>query len=999
MVSKRHISLPVQAGQFSQVELAVRRAVRQSGPVVAVGALTLLGTVSSLPALAADAAAGADNSTASAATDNKNQLQEVTVTGIRYQLESSQRRKQDADEIVDSVDAKDIGSLPDRSVTEVLQRIPGISIGRVPDPRDADRIQTEGSGVTIRGLTWARSELNGRSAFSAKASRVLGFEDVPPELVAGVDVYKNPSAQQIEGGVAGTVNLRTRLPFDSAGRILGFSVEESRGDLAKRTRPTASVLFSDRWTTGIGELGFLTSLANSQLWSQSDTIGMSQYYPRTDLVPGQTVYASGGVGYRQLTVKRERTGVSSALQWRSPEGTVDANLQYFYSHATWKEDEDALGNGPGQTLSGSNLTFANGFLTGGTINDSGWNGDARYTTRASNNKDVSLHVNWRPSDAWHLETDIQHSTADIRGYDLTAGTNYGPDYSNTGTYGLQVNGAIAPTITVPSSAQALLANPNNVYSAWAMDYHNDNSANVWAYRADAEYTFDNSSWLDKLRFGVRYEDLNSTTREANYNWGAVSFPWGGPNVATAAAFQNVYPYFLDTLPNWFHGSHAPSSYLFVQPSALHNFNNFVNLYHQVCAPGNGVGPCGWTPFNGDYSTQSASAGALGVNPEGQKTYAEYEQLSFKHDQFDGNVGVRVVHTKSQGTAFLKFSPFSGNVSAVDPSVLAFANGGAAQQIGEESYTDVLPSFNLRYKATDKVYLRFAIDKGIYRPDFGQLEPSISVAVTAGLLANGVCTPLPSTGGIQGDCVMRFSGNSGNPQLKPMRAWNYDFSAEWYMSDTNSLTGALFDKEISGFLASTNHNLPYTNNGVTQDVLVTRPENQGKGHVRGFEAAWNGFFEFLPGVLKNFGARTSYTYVTSAGTRNSSVNPYDTNTVLNSQLANYPLEGLSPHAFNTELYYSVPAFEARLAYNWRSRFLLTTNAANINLPVWQDAYGQLDGSVQWRFLNQHLSLGLEVVNITATKLKELIDNQNGAGLTYHNIVDSDRRFGIYLRGNF
>ena len=72
-------------------------------------------------------------------------------------------------------------------------------------------------------------------------------------------------------------------------------------------------------------------------------------------------------------------------------------------------------------------------------------------------------------------------------------------------------------------------------------------------------------------------------------------------------------------------------------------------------------PAAGHTFNGDYSTQSASPGALGVNPEGQKTYAEYQQLSFKHDQFDGNVGVRVVHTKSQGTAFLKFSPFSGNV--------------------------------------------------------------------------------------------------------------------------------------------------------------------------------------------------------------------------------------------------------------------------------------------------------------------------------------------------
>ena len=100
----------------------------------------------------------------------------------------------------------------------------------------------------------------------------------------------------------------------------------------------------------------------------------------------------------------------------------------------------------------------------------------------------------------------------------------------------------------------------------------------------------------------------------------------------------------------------------------------------------------------------------------------------------------------------------------------------------------------------------------------------------------------------------------------------------------------------------------------------------------------------------------------------------------------------------ELYYSVQAFEARLAYNWRSRFVLTTNAANLNLPVWQDNYGQLDGSVQWRLV-KNLALGFEAVNLTHTKLKELVDNQNGAGLTFHNWVDSDRRYGIFLRGAF
>jgi TonB-dependent receptor len=931
-----------------------------------------------------------------APADDAATLQEVVVTGIRYQLQTSQTRKENADEIVDSVTAEDIGALPDRSVSEVLQRIPGIAISRLPDPRDTDRVVTEGSGVTIRGLGWVRSELNGRSAFSAKNSRVLGFEDIPPELMAGVDVYKDPSAQQIEGGISGTVNLRTRLPFDSTERKFAFSVEGQRGDLAKVTKPTESLLYSDRWSTGIGDIGFLASATNSKLVSRTDTIEVDQYYPRTDLVPGQTVYATGGIGFRTLTVDRERTGVSSALQWSSPERTVDAALQYFYTHATWNEDEDALPNAGNAGLSGTNLTFSNGFLTGGSINDAGWNGDTRYTQRESNNDDLGLHVNWHPTEHLHLETDIQHSRANTKGYDLTVGTNFGPNYENAGPWGLQLNGSDPPTITVPSSARSQLVDPNLLYTSFAMDYHQHNNADAWAYRADGDYTFDNSSWLDKVRFGVRYEDYKSVTREADYNWGAVSFPWGGgTEVATASAFQGILPYVQQNFPNWFHGGSAPTSYLFVAPSVLHNFNNFVNIYNQICAAG--VKPCGWTPFNGDYGDRIPTPGALGVNPQEQKSYAGYGQLSFKHGQFDGNVGVRLVHTSTSATAFEKFDPFNGDLTAVSADIVAFSNGGAVTQTGGTSYTDVLPSLNLRFKATDKVFVRFAMDKSIYRPDFSQITPSIEVNTHAGYIVGGVCTPtVPS--GIAGNCLYDYTAHAGNANLKPMQSWNFDLSTEWYMNDTNSLVGAIFDKQIRGFLEDTDSVVPFTNNGVTQNVLVTRPENQGAGYVRGYELAWNGFFTYLPSFLKNFGARASFTYVTSAGTRNSSANPYDPQQVTGAQVKGYPLEGLSKRTYDVELYYSVQAVEARLAYNWRSRYVLTTDAANINLPVWQEDYGQLDGSVQWRFY-KGLTLGFEVVNITDAKLKQLVDNLNGAGLTPRSWVDSDRRFGIFLRGNF
>ncbi|MES1263509.1 MAG: TonB-dependent receptor plug domain-containing protein, partial [Peristeroidobacter soli] len=315
-------------------------------------------------------------------------------------------------------------------VTEVLQRISGLAIGRVPAPRDADRIAVEGAGVTIRGLSWVRSELNGHSAFSAKNSRTLGFEDIPPELLSGVDVYKNPSAQQIEGALSGTVNLRTRLPFDSEGRKFSVSVEGAYGDLAKEWEPSGSILFSNRMETGSGDIGFLLSASYSDLTSKTDTIHIDKSYidlgneldgsnNNVSLRPGQTTFGTGGIGWRSLEIARNRTGASAALQWRSPSEKVDASLQYFYSNATFDQDENAVWNTPGTGLRGTDLVFDGNQLVGGTFADGGYGGSARYNQRETRNDDLSLHLNFAATENWHLEGDVQYSKASTKIIDLT----------------------------------------------------------------------------------------------------------------------------------------------------------------------------------------------------------------------------------------------------------------------------------------------------------------------------------------------------------------------------------------------------------------------------------------------------------------------------------------------------------------------------------------------------------------------------------------------------
>jgi len=108
------------------------------------------------------------------------QLEEVVVEGSRASLQNAQEIKRQADTFVDAVSASDIGALPDRSVLEAMQRIPGVSIERFQANDDPDHFSMEGSGAVVRGMTQTRSEFDGRDTFTASSGRGLSWQDVPP---------------------------------------------------------------------------------------------------------------------------------------------------------------------------------------------------------------------------------------------------------------------------------------------------------------------------------------------------------------------------------------------------------------------------------------------------------------------------------------------------------------------------------------------------------------------------------------------------------------------------------------------------------------------------------------------------------------------------------------------------------------------------------------------------------------------------------------------------
>lgn len=281
--------------------------------------------------------------------------EDVVVVGVRAALDTSQNIKRNADTFVDSITATDIGAFPDKSAAEALQRVPGITVNRLQSADDSTHPSGEPTGVLIRGLTQVRTEFNGRDSFSADSARGLQFNDVSPELLAGVDAYKNQTAEMIEGGIAGTVNLRTRVPFDQKGLLVTGNFRMNYGDRSGRWTPEYSGLISNTFETPIGRFGLLASYAESHVVTRTESVIMDKIDTycsagfgtpaagnvTSDGSIGCTAnpfggtgfaYAPNGVRYSEVDYDRKRRGIALAAQYENNEGTVRATLQYVDSH-------------------------------------------------------------------------------------------------------------------------------------------------------------------------------------------------------------------------------------------------------------------------------------------------------------------------------------------------------------------------------------------------------------------------------------------------------------------------------------------------------------------------------------------------------------------------------------------------------------------------------------------------------------------------------------------
>jgi iron complex outermembrane receptor protein len=807
------------------------------------------------PALAQDAPDAADQpaaqtSPADGAEPAAEDEQTVVVTGLRRSLQSAQSIRRNSDQVVDAVVAEDIGKLPDITVSDTAARIPGIQV---------ERQGGEANRVLVRGLdrTFYTTTYNGREIFTAE-TRSVALQDFPSGAIAAVEAYKTSSANLVEPGLGGLINVRSRRPFDFNGFEVAGSVWAIYPDRSEDLTPNAALLITDRWETGGGEFGALINFNYTQLHYE-DSVRRHGFFI-ADLAGGR---APDWPETRYFEGNRWRPSINGALQWRpSP------NLE-FYAEALWQGYREELSDRMwAQPLWGgthSNVVRRDGtnFIQSGTVTNPANPGETwgfqGGTFRETNTYQFAVGGSW-DSGPLRMTFDVARTDSqfdlETESVDYEISTNqFSVDYV------IGVPGGPGPTYTVNGLDTT---NPANYrYRGFYEDYLTAEGSD-WQARLDFVYDT-GAGFLPEIQFGARFVDRNAGATRGDFYWNA-----RGRNVMLSAVpldYRLFNPGFegdddAPTPATWF----APS-YGSIRDNLteLRQFN--INLL--------GTGSLNGPPVNPDRTYE--------IN---ERSWAAYVQGRYEFDMgsvpVDGLIGVRVVRTTDEVTGTQR------------------GPGLPATPINiENSYTDYLPNISLRARFTPQVHFRLSATETRTRPTFDQLNPALVLDAPPGC-------PVGQPG-----CVRGASG--GNPFLNPIESRNYDAALDWYFSRTGFMGFTLFRRDMEGFITNRTFQYPDPDTQTGLPLVVRGPVNLREARIQGFEAQVSTFFDFLPGIFSGLGAQANVTYLDAKGDYTLFAGGGNDNT------RSLRIPDVSRWSYNLVGMYERGGLTLRLAYNWRGSY--------------------------------------------------------------------------------
>ena len=862
------------------------------------------------PIVLAQAAAGTPSPQASSQGDT-DAVESVLVSGIRNAIKSTIATKRRANQIVDSVTAEDVGKLPDATVGDVLQRVPGVQVAKTFG---------EAGLVVIRGLQSNRTEVNGRASygwiidsangFNEQLGRNFGFSSLTSNIVARVDVFKTPMASQVEGGLGGVINSRTYQALDFNEPTLLVSARGSIG-----THGGGGTEYTLFGATKLGDrLGVFLGgvLSNEPFYLKG--------YTRGQWNETSSVIDQNGDGKRDIrpnsiksenftSVARKRTGLTANIQYEFSDElmlTLDSTYTNFETNRYIRQGRFNI---PGNATL-TNPTFDGNYVVAGTVTgsfDAGVN--PRFETIRTHSSAAAL--------AWETaKAEVKGEFAHTTGAFIQRNPGFDSNVPNV-RFTFDMRGDF-PAIALADPTS--ITNINN-YGIAGGTSGNINRLQVDtvedAARLDGVLWFVDSPITD-LRAGVRYSTLKQERNSYNKGFGTL-------NPTSAAAINFIGP------ASSFNGTVASYGTLFSSVTDF-NFPGFPSTFI--------------TPPMGAIATGSATlltALPLTYNPtqyynSQEETIAGYVQADFEiHDMVRGNFGVRVVRTEGNLQAY----QFAQTSTSLVQSLAKFDSG----------YTDFLPSANITVNLETDLLLRFSASRTMARQALDQngLAPNLIISVNS-------VTPSLS------------SAQSGNPSLLPTRSSNFDASLEWYFSPTGVLAGTMFYKDVSGFPVRTSQVTVVPGLESLGPITWTRPVNSDAATIQGFELSYQQTYDFLPAPFNGLGTIASFAYVDGK-----SDVTYVTGGSTSIKLKDMPLTGVSPISYSITGFYEEEGFNVRLSYNWRGDRLFalqsqangaggTFDATNTGVRrQYSGAVGSLDAAANYD-LTEQITLFIEAQNL-------------------------------------
>jgi TonB-dependent receptor len=855
--------------------------------------------------------AGQDAPTTTSVQKSDDTEGEVIVYGIRESLSKAAAKKKNAKQIVDSIVSEDVGKLPDNNVPEALSRVTGVQI---------DRERGQGQNVTIRGQGGVQTTLNGNQT-NLGDGRSLNLADIPAELLKSVDVYKTRTADQVEGSIAGTVNVELRRPLDlKKGLTVAGSVRGVYEDISKKVSPYASLLIGDRWDTGIGEIGVLlngsltrTNYFENYIESESPDTVCCEGDANSPLASMPANLKNVIIPYRAFYGLERghvtRPSLSGVLQWRAND-ELDFVLEGGYIGSREERQTDRMfiqAREYGSTL--SNIVVGSDGRTAQSVTINNPNGvpagiDSIFNTFHSDLYTSNFEAHWRGERA-QINASAQYNWSDEGYYFVEQILRFRNQTSATVDFNSsQVPGG-APFISFGSTDLSNIAN-------YGVDRFQDNQGGShnkeFAAQVDLTLKLSEASLLRSLQTGVRF-----STRDSNRYYG---YRDGFPRVNGAPAPLSAFPGGSNaglvspqiagvTTPKWYQ---IPGQTLLANIAA-------IRTYIQQTDPGNAA----------RFATEFPSSDRGQTFTTKENVFAAYGQINYAFKlgvPIDGVAGVRYTNTYGYVNSF-DYRP--GDASNGFQDIVTNATGRG-------NYADILPSVNAIVHFTPKMQLRLAYTKNVQRPGFYDMRPFAYVETRA-------------------NPVIVFAGN---PDLKAQVGTNWDASLEYYFGRAGSITLAGYIKKADGYLYYSREGGQLLDRyGLPGQVgFVEQLRNAGKGSFKGIEASAQSFFDFLPGFWRNFGASVNGTYLAEARVEY----PYPEDFA-----GAFDSPGTSKYTLNAALYYDTPSFSTRIAYNYRSSYRLGVFTDNPEYSPYNAATSRLDAAVNYTPF-KFVTLSLEGTNL-------------------------------------